>query len=84
MLNVDYVIYCPIREEYAYYEFSNHYQGFSFGTIMQADGFNDAAKALNHITGLISPTGRVLVKKDPEIEGCVVLKRTTMTEVEPA
>ena len=75
----DYVIYDPTYGSYAEFDW-DYGVSVSFGSINHATGFNCPERALDYMNGSISPTGRVLVQRVPELSNCVVRKRYMMAE----
>ena len=78
----DYVIYNPEFGSYAKFVDSEYWVGWEFTSVLDADGYTDIDRAQAQITGIILPSGRVLVKAAEELKDCVVRKRSIMVEVE--
>lgn len=78
----DYVIYDPVFSSYAKFVDNEYWVGWEFTDILDADGYDDFAKAQQQIDGLILPSGRILVKAAEELKDCVVKRRSIMVHVE--
>ena len=78
----DFVIYCPEFGSYATYVDDCEFGGWSFGSVLEANGWNCSQAAQGMITGRLLPSGRVLCEAVPQFKNCVVRKRTIMVEVE--
>lgn len=78
----DYVIFNPEFGSYAKFVDNEYWVGWEFTDILDADGYTDIDRAQAQITGIIMPSGRVLVKAAEDLKGCVVKRRTVMVHVE--
>lgn len=78
----DFVIYDPTEKLYVNVSLSDcsGWHRITYGTALEATGFNDYERAKGQITGLHSPSGRTLIEKVLELKHCEVHERTILVE----
>lgn len=82
MMKEDFVIYSPDKGQFAMYDYSSTLGWVFTDDIMEAFAASTENDAKKWIHGWTLPSGRVVRPADKKLEGCVVIKRKLIIEVE--